>query len=781
MPMPTRESGDHFNNFAEGVLGVFKTIAGEVIYVQTSARLKDYDSSPKSLLTGKLTFAREELDVKSMDFNQLLQRDLDDHRIAHELVPYLLKDQSSGPAFFPPILVALLPFDNGKPAHSMPSKETLDKFEDQQYKGAFWKNTQSGDVFRLQQQIDAKGNIDSFGSSVLRWNDHRAKLIVMDGQHRAMALVAIHRTLTKTWNASGEKSARYQPFYEGKIEELKKANSEAFEKLTKEGLDFPVTICIFSEFLGRDNPHVAARKIFVDVNKQAKPPSESRLILISDVSLDHVLARELLNVIRKDQVCPLYCIEYDNPEPKSSTPRRWNALTNLEILLRSVIFCCFGPSEVLTRVESPASRPQGKPNKTKAGNYFREEMKLADIVPIQFEDGPRTIKREEIGLDVFPIFNQNIREKIFARFMSIWGSSILRLLTEILPFKAHIEAASEVYKKWGSSGEVSSALAKEALFDGVGMYWTLEKGFLHQCDLGKVTKPQDKDSEYSVKTSDKVDDVVDAWNIASISKKKQFEKMRASAYLDGSSAEAIEKSGLFYSTAITYANQVGLVLAWATVAKTCLISDSSDRSKALSAFITCINNSLENSSGRELKPGTRKLFLTRDPSSSVKAGGGKGSRYCFNRLRKLDSPFASYFRYFWLELLLVPENEEALSSGGVNWGQCLLVLSRARRFYVNRVYTDIFDSLRAIHPGKSLVPLEKKAKETTISTLTTSYCYWFGVEEADAKALFISALEDNSTDASVSESDLDDDDESVIDESAGTRIVVNSEDDEVGN
>ncbi|MDE0553882.1 MAG: hypothetical protein OXI24_06695, partial [Candidatus Poribacteria bacterium] len=47
---------------------------------------------------------REVFNVEELSFDELLQRDLDDSRVAHDLIPYLLGELGGRAKFFPPIL-----------------------------------------------------------------------------------------------------------------------------------------------------------------------------------------------------------------------------------------------------------------------------------------------------------------------------------------------------------------------------------------------------------------------------------------------------------------------------------------------------------------------------------------------------------------------------------------------------------------------------------------------------------------------------------------------------
>ncbi|MDY7054403.1 MAG: hypothetical protein RPC23_17695, partial [Limnospira fusiformis LS22] len=52
---------------------------------------------------------REVFNIEDLTFDELLQRDLDDSRVAHDLIPYLLGESGAFARFFPPILAVLVP------------------------------------------------------------------------------------------------------------------------------------------------------------------------------------------------------------------------------------------------------------------------------------------------------------------------------------------------------------------------------------------------------------------------------------------------------------------------------------------------------------------------------------------------------------------------------------------------------------------------------------------------------------------------------------------------
>lgn len=52
---------------------------------------------------------REVFKIEELTFDELLQRDLDDSRVAHDLIPYLLGEREASARFFPPVLAVLVP------------------------------------------------------------------------------------------------------------------------------------------------------------------------------------------------------------------------------------------------------------------------------------------------------------------------------------------------------------------------------------------------------------------------------------------------------------------------------------------------------------------------------------------------------------------------------------------------------------------------------------------------------------------------------------------------
>ena len=149
-------------------------------------------------LLSRIAPFREVYDPRTLDFDQIMQRDIDDSRVSTELIPYLLKQSDAGLVkLFPPIIVVLLPTDSsGKPAPYYPKVEETTIQEH----GVPYNLIRSGavgqEVFELRQWL-VDGVVQAHDYAQLSINTNRCKLVIVDGQHRAMSLLALYRNIKK--------------------------------------------------------------------------------------------------------------------------------------------------------------------------------------------------------------------------------------------------------------------------------------------------------------------------------------------------------------------------------------------------------------------------------------------------------------------------------------------------------------------------------------------------------------------------------------------------------
>ncbi|WP_188262693.1 DNA sulfur modification protein DndB [Azospirillum tabaci] len=218
---------------------------------------------------------REVFKIEELSFEELIQRDLDDSRVAHDLIPYLLGETGHNARFFPPILAVMVPKRSDRsgisPYYPAPSQN-----------GA---RISFGDLFDFE-QVEINGTVTPLG--VINYNPQRTAMVIVDGQHRAMAVLALHRQLNKNWEADP-----FAPYY-------------SHIQVTPEAVahvELPVCLMFFPDLhdgntaleKGRIDLTTVSREIFTVVNKQAKEVSKSRELLLDDEDFAAFMMRQTLS------------------------------------------------------------------------------------------------------------------------------------------------------------------------------------------------------------------------------------------------------------------------------------------------------------------------------------------------------------------------------------------------------------------------------------------------------------------------------------------------------
>lgn len=675
-----------------GTKGEFWSSAGQIEYIMTSARLSLEENEASEKLTRQLYPVRELLDFSKMDFDQLLQRDLDDHRVATELIPYLLENSHKGLSFFPPIVAALLPFRKTTPKPSFEDEIATGVEEED---GVHWKGVQSEKAYKYQKLVTPSGGDAPFPVSKLSWNEGGARLVVLDGQHRAMAMLAIARTITDSWKDNGEK---YKYFYEKRVKKIidDLGGNDWLEKNISK-IEFPVCVIKFNGGTKIVDQHDSARKLFVDVNQTARRPSESRIILLSDNDLLNIFTRKTLNQIRSENCSfPIYGIEYDYPgsssgKTQSSKPIKWSSIINIEMLKAAVLRTVFGPSKFVDKVNVKVS---GKPNWSDKNKFMRESLGLNNWLERSVEFEGQVFERNKIKRDYFP---KNKLDDFVEKYQESWGEAIIVTLSDFLPFKAHSSALNKLLSDW-STIEVHASLAKEAISQGQGMYWTLKDSFDHWKENGSKGS----------------DDTSRAWEAIGY-KKKDFEALLSHEFLGGVSEAKIKDTKSFFEIFNTYASFVGLFLTFSTLAKKHKIQGK-DIPNFISSIIDCLNASMLANNGK------LKTFLLRDIEEPI------------NKIKGMDSPDSVYFRYFWLELLS-KSSANFVDYPLIDFSIVKSLTSDSRKYYLSYLELQQINLLKNDIPTKIWKEKEEEYKKDAFDKssdkLKLSLKKWFGINKSE--------------------------------------------------
>lgn len=685
--------GREYLQEAFGTWGTFKTRAGRVDFLETKARLSNPPgTSRESRLTQYLCPVREALPVAEMNFNQLLQRDLDDHRVAVELVPYLLNADTTGPAFFPPVVACLLPFSENvpQPHFDVPSAPREIK------EMGRWSSVEFGDAFRIDRLLGQGDREPAAKLGRLKWNPEMAKLVIIDGQHRAMALLAIDRTLHHRWTGSAEK---YKSFYEPVVKRCLEGMTDEQKRQAFESVELPVVVTWFPDLPPTSSQLKAARKVFVDLNKNARPPSPSRLMLLSDGDLYSIFTRDLLNGMRADGTgYPIYAVEYDNPSRDQASNAKWSTLTNVTIVFECVRRVLSGPDKHFADMSSTFV---GRDNEANMRLVLRQSLDLVNVLPETIRDD-RLYERDEIDERVFP---PTFVPTLVEQFNEGWGHLLRKVYADLAPFRAHADALRQLQSGWITNGEPASSLAKEAMFEGAGLYWTLRESEAHW-------RAENERRRLESKPLLPRTDVVNAWDVTEL-KRGEFDKLRAKVFL-GSVNRLLESQSAF-SVFATSACQVGFVLAVRAIARQVSVGRSQVKLFA-DAIILAANAAMR---GRE-------TFVARGQDKSL------------NLLPKMDTPFAVYFRYFWLELLSTPEALQQFTNAGFG-PQPTSLASEGRRQYRTFLIKLSAKLLRQSKREMSERDAEDAATKDTDESLGRALKQVFKIKESDYRAWVLNA------------------------------------------
>lgn len=718
MSFSKKTSEIEFQQRACGIYGTFVTAAGHVDYLGTKASLSMGPHSPETRLTRYLLPVREALPSSDMDFNQLLQRDLDDHRVATELVPYLLNPSTSGPAFFPPVVAVLLPFDGSLPKDKFDGDPVNNVNKDSF--GDNWGTTTVGRSYRIERLLRETHEPHEVKLGMLHWNDECSKLVVVDGQHRAMALLAIHRTLTNTWFGAAEK---YKSFYESAVNETLDGKTEEQRKQICSSVELPVTIVWFPNLIGESASHqVAARKLFVDVNKNARKPSASRLLLLSDRDLPSLFVRHSLNKFRTSSSFPIYAVEYDHPDSDEQTVSKWSVITNVGNISYCVRRLLMGPPKYFG-MTSEISR--GAETQSELADAIRVSLDILNTLPSNEEEDGISYKRSELSASNFPPRRINM---LCEKYAEGWGVLIEKIFQDLLPFAVHAAALKHLYDGWNTA-DAASRLAKDAIFEGVGVYWTLKDGESHWKDLNSERAL--RGSPQSPKT-----DVITSWEILT-AKGYEFRSLRSKEYLGTSTKD--RDSDAAFEMFKTAACQIGLVLAVRALWETQRDKDFSLIGRYISKVIEALNSSLI----------YRKLVFVK--SHEV-------VKQRFNLLDKLDTSKCVHFRYFWIQLLDTAEARVILSGAGM-LGDLDQLVVQGRQLYRKELINTFKKSILKTKPGKDTDAL----KEATVQVdkhLSDGLKKFFSISKLDYQA-WVSGINSDYQQERTSNSDEPEDEDTI--------------------
>jgi hypothetical protein len=434
----------------------FKTL--EVKYFLTHVGI-DFESGSHSGILSHIAPVRELFEPGTLEFDEIMQRDLDDARVSSELIPYLLDPGSRDLVkLFPPIIVVVLPTkaNENKPADKYPlvrTPEPIAEGEDAYRTMRIISGKIGQEVFEFSQPLSSEGVPLDHDLARLKLNTQRTRLVIVDGQHRAMALLALYRNLNQEWT-----DLRRSPF-RSYYEEWTPNYIQQF-KLDK--LSMPVMFCIFPELdetYSEDyDLKKASRAIFLALNKNAKKVSDSRNRLLDDNDLVALFLRKTLSTIKaKDIRSPhplkIFNVELDQTHDKMriDSPIAITGVNHIYYMIEHIL------------LNKPVQDVNGiRPRKGR----FSTRLDLEDTNAMSRLNGRNLLGSVEADKTRRDNFTTDTGIKLSEEFFKFYGSLIVNVLEQFKPFAVH--CASTLWLE----GHVKSTNSQNApiLFDGQGIY-----------------------------------------------------------------------------------------------------------------------------------------------------------------------------------------------------------------------------------------------------------------------------------------------------------------------
>jgi len=447
----------------EGSIGRFKVSNNEdtaktleVKYFLTHVGL-DFKSGSSSGILSQLAPVRELFEAGSLEFDEIMQRDLDDARVSSELIPYLLDPGTKDLVkLFPPIIVVILPTKGNEdkpgdlyPAIYSPVDETYDSNNKIR---RLISGLPGEEVFEFKQLISNNGKFLDHDLARLRLNQQRTKLVIVDGQHRAMALLALYRNLKKDW--SNSRREPYKSYYA-------EWSDDYIKQFKLDSLSMPVMLCTFPEldenFKGDYDLKKASRAIFLALNKNAKKVSESRNKLLDDNDLVAHFLRSTLSLIksknmRSNHPLQIWNVELDQTHDKMKieNPVAITGVNHVYYMIEHILLNKF---------------KDVNGSKARSGKLYKRSD-LEESNAMTRLDGRNKIGGDQADLTKRDNYSTKSAEILSNQFSSRFGWIIVDLFERFSPFQAHCSSTLKLEIQLQASNKQNHSI----LFDGQGIY-----------------------------------------------------------------------------------------------------------------------------------------------------------------------------------------------------------------------------------------------------------------------------------------------------------------------
>jgi hypothetical protein len=448
----------------EGSVGSFSVGKGkeegqnfiEVKYFLTHVGL-DFSSNSNEKLLSNLAPVREIFDLNQLDFDEIMQRDIDDARVSSELVPYLLDEKSIDLVkLFPPIVIVVLPLKEGenRPAKLYPKvMEEIEPETDENYSKYILRSGSIGqEVFQFEQPI-YEGQRLKHDQVRLKLNTEKTRLVIVDGQHRAMALLALYRNLKEQWADANR--APFKEYYS-------QWTPQYIQKFNLKEINLPIIFCTFpaldEEYSGEFDLRKAARTVFLTLNKNARKVSRTRNILLDDSDIIAYFLRSCLSRIKqKDQLSP-YSLRISNVELDQSDKEKLKIENPVAITGVSHLYYVIEHLLLNSDTDVNGAKPR-------AGNFaIRKDLNTYPCM--QRLNGRNLLGSELADSTKRDNFTINVAENLRKEFDKKYGNFIIAIFEKFFLYENHNKAVLELEQ---TIDTYLNRQVKPILFQGQGI------------------------------------------------------------------------------------------------------------------------------------------------------------------------------------------------------------------------------------------------------------------------------------------------------------------------
>ena len=311
------------------------------------------------------------------------------------------------------------------------------------------------EVFQFEQVHTEQKKFKSDGAK-LKISTQNTALAIVDGQHRAMALLALYRNLKGDWNQLNRQA--YRHYYQVWPESL-------IKKFDTKEIQLPVMICTFpdlnKDYNGDFDVIRAARRIFLTLNKNARKVSDSRNKLLDDQDMVSECLRETLSLIknadtRSSTSLRIYNVELDQEGDKQilTNPLAITGVSHLYYICERILFL--------------SDRISGLTTKTSRMGARRHPTTL--LHRLQLNDYLSQDERESTRRDNYV---DKVAQAVENRWRETFGPLIVRFLSEFYPLRIHENASLQIHSRL--ERDVGEGALRALLFDGQGTAHVLER------------------------------------------------------------------------------------------------------------------------------------------------------------------------------------------------------------------------------------------------------------------------------------------------------------------